>query len=133
MAIRKGVRKKNNDKRNKNNNRARSAEQRRGTTINIMQDVNLFNLSAREKEIDNINAKKKELLTKIIYRKDRIKNLLMKTTFEKFNLRAKLLSLKADKMERMNYSRNKNKLKKKGKKSSKSVPQSNNKIEQSSE
>ena len=133
MAIRKGVRKKNNDKRNKNNNRARSAEQRRGTTINIMKDVNLFNLSAREEEIDNINAKKKELLTKIIYRKDRIKNLLLKTTFEKFNLRAKLLSLKADKMERMNYSRNKNKLKKKGKKSSKSVPQSNNKIEQSSE
>ena len=133
MAIRKGVRKKNYDKRSKNNNRARSAEQRRGTTINIMKDVNLFNLSAREEEIDNINAKKKELLTKIIYRKDRIKNLLLKTTFEKFNLRAKLLSLKADKMERMNYSRNKNKLKKKGKKSSKSVPQSNNKIEQSSE
>ena len=133
MAIRKGVRSRNYDKRKKNNNRAKSAEQRRGTTINFMQDVKLFNLSVKEEEIDNINAKKKELLTKIIYRKDRIKNLIMKTTFEKFNLRAKLLSLKADKIERMNNSKNKNKVKKKGKKSSKSVPQSNNKIEQNNE
>ena len=133
MAIRKGVRRKTCDIKKKSNNRSRSAEQRRGTTINIMQDVNLFNFSVREEEMDNINAKKKELLTKIIYRKDRIKNLIMKTTFEKFNLRAKLLSLKADKMERMNSSKYKNKVKKKGKKSSKSVPQSNNKIEQNKE
>ena len=131
MVIRKGVKKKTYDVRENNDkNRSRSAEQRRGTTINIMPDKNIFNFSVREEESDNNIAKRNDLLIKIIYRKDRIRNLIIKTTFQKFNLRAKLMSLKADKKERM---KNKNKIKRKGKNSSKSVPQSNNKMENKDE
>ena len=58
------------------------------------------------------------------------KELNYESHFLKFNLRAKLMSLKTDKKERM---KNKNRVKRKGKNSSKSVPQSNNKIENKGE
>ena len=71
MVIRKGVKKKTYDVRENNDkNRSRSAEQRRGTTINIMPDKNIFNFSVREEESDNNIAKRNDLLIKIIYRKE---------------------------------------------------------------
>ena len=74
-----------------------------------------------EEEIDINIARRNELLEKIFYRKDRIRTIIMKTTFQKFNLRAKLLSLKADKKERKSISNSKNRGKKR-KNTSKSVP-----------
>ena len=118
MSIRKRVKKKTLEAR-KSKNKAKSIE-RRATVIDYLGDKNLFNFSVREEESYDICIdKKKQLLTKIIYRKDRILNLIKKTTLQKLNLRAKLISLKLNKQDRKNYL--KSKTKKKNKIKSKSV------------
>ena len=60
---------------------------------------------------------KKELLTKIIYRKERVLTKIIKTTFEKYNLRVKLFAINEVKQEKIS----KNKGKKKNRRKSQSV------------
>ena len=122
MSIRRKVRKKTIESK-KSKNKSKSLE-RRGTVISCFDNKNLFNFSVREEESYDICIdKRKQLLTKIIYRKDRILNLIKKTALQKLNLRAKLISLKLNKQDRKNYLKSRNK--KKNKIKSKSVESNN--------
>ena len=123
MSIRKRVKNKTLEAK-KSKNRAKSIE-RRGTVIDYNPNPNLFNFSVEEEKSEEINIdKRKQLLIKIIYRKDRILTLIKKTTLQKLNLRAKLISLKLNKKDRKTYL--KSKTKKKNKIKSKSVSSFNN-------
>ena len=124
MSIRQGVRKKTLEmkKLRTENKRVKSVEHKRGSKF--LQN-NLFNFSVREEEENdndyNNNIKRRNhLLTKIIYRKDRIHTLVLKSIFQKLNLRVKLLSLNAVKKEQ---SKNRTKGKKKYKRKSQSLEQ----------
>ena len=125
MSIRQGVRKKTLEmkKLRTENKRVKSVEHKRGSKF--LQN-NLFNFSVREEEEENDNdynnniKRRNHLLTKIIYRKDRIHTLVLKSIFQKLNLRVKLLSLNAVKKEQ---SKNRTKGKKKYKRKSQSLEQ----------
>ena len=118
-SIKLGIRRRTHEIKQKRN---RSVEQRRGTMFfdnKIFLDFSV-NYDESIEEIDqskNEKNKRIQLLTKIIYRKDRVQTLIMKKTFEKLNLRAKLMSLEQNKKERLA----KSKIKKKGRHKSKSL------------
>ena len=90
-----------------------------------------FNFSVREEDNkeneENIN-KRNILLTKIIYRKDRVHTLVLKTAFQKLNLRVKLLSLNAAKQKRSTQSKKIVKGKRKNKQKSQSADAATNKF-----
>ena len=118
-SIRQGVRKRTLEKKERN----RSADHIHGKISFENNNNNILDFSNNEDEIEDEIEKEKnkrnKLLTKIIYRKDRVVILIMKKTLEKLNLRAKLISLKQNKKERI--TRSKSKIKKKGKHKSKSL------------
>ena len=110
ISIRKGVRNRTEGIRKAllENKRVRSVEHKRISTCELILKNNLFNFSVAEEEnMDNEeNIKKRnQLLTKIIYRKDRVHTLVLKSAFQKLNLRVKLLSLNAAKKERSSQSK----------------------------
>ena len=118
-SIKLGVRRRTHEIKQKRN---RSVEQRRGTMFfdnKIILDFSVNYDESNEEIAQAKNEKNKriQLLTKIIYRKDRVQTLILKKTFEKLNLRAKLMSLEQNKKERLT----KSKIKKKGRHKSKSL------------
>ena len=95
-------------------------------SIKVLKDPKFDRLNISNDEDDlllNLKNTRNQLLTKIFYRKDRMHTLIMKKTFEKFNLRAKLLSLQENKKERLA----KTKPKKKGKHKARSTSTINSK------
>ena len=122
LSIRRGARKRTSEIRLKKRNR--SVEYRRGTVI--LNELDLLNISMNKEEEDSESEKEQnrrnELLTKIFNRKDRIHILVMKKTLEKYNLRAKLMSLEQNRKGR---NRSTNRSRKKGKHKSKSVSVTN--------
>ena len=127
MSIRQGMKQKNMDVKDKRNKRTRSVDQGRPLTVNKSATYHL-NDNDNDDEEDEIieqnkalKIKKKLLLSKIVYRKDRVQTLIMKKSFQKLNLRTKLISLQAAQKERLARTKTKPKLKKKSKHKSKSV------------
>ena len=126
VSIRLGVRKKTLEEKELKleSNRAKSHQNKIKIANGLFNNNYLLQFTRNddeEEEID-INIKRRnELLTKIIYRKDRICNLILKQSLQKLNLRVKLLSLNSIKKERLAQSKSKSKAKKKTKNKSKSV------------
>ena len=133
MSIRKGVRNRTQDikKALLEKKRVRSVEHKRISTCELLLNKNLFNFSVREEEMmeneENIK-KRNQLLTKIIYRKDRVHTLVLKTAFQKLNLRVKLVSLNAAKKLRATQSKKTVKGKRKRLLKSQSVDAATNKF-----
>ena len=112
-SIRKGARKRTSEMK----------QQKRNRSVDNKHEFNLLNISMNIDEEEENNTEKgknrrNELLTKIFNRKDRIMILIMKKTLEKYNLRAKLMSLEKSRKGRNRYT---DKIRKKGKHKSKSV------------
>ena len=126
VSIRLGVRKKTLEEKELKleSNRAKSHQNKIKIANGLFNNNYLLQFTRNddeEEEID-INIKRRnELLTKIIYRKDRVCNLILKQSLQKLNLRVKLLSLNSIKKERLAQSKSKSKAKKKTKNKSKSV------------
>ena len=91
--------------------------------LNTLKNTFLFDLDNIETSTkkEEVVDRKIQLLERIFYRKDRIHTLIAKQTFQKFNLRVKLLSLKEAKKERISKFGSKPKSKKKLKNKAKSV------------
>ena len=91
--------------------------------LNTLKNTFLFDLDNIETSTkkEEVVDRKIQLLERIFYRKDRIHTLIAKQTFQKFNLRVKLLSLKEAKRERISKFGSKPKSKKKLKNKAKSV------------
>ena len=128
MSIRQGVKQKNTDVKEKRNKRTRSVDQGRPMTVNKSATYHFNDNDNDNDEEDEIieqnkalKIKKKLLLSKIVYRKDRVQTLILKKSFQKLNLRTKLISLQAAQKERLARTKTKPKLKKKSKRKSKSV------------
>ena len=134
MSIRKGVRNKTEEikKALLEKKRVRSVEHKRISTCELhLLNNNIFNFSVREednKENEENIKKRNILLTKIIYRKDSVHTLVLKTAFQKLNLRVKLLSLNAAKQKRSTQSKKIVKGKRKNKQKSQSVDAATNKF-----
>ena len=119
-SIRQGIGKRTLEKKQRNS----SADHIHGKSSFDYNNNNILDFNNNEDEIEDKIEKEKnkrnKLLTKIIYRKDRIVILIMKKTLEKLNLRAKLISLNQNKKERIS-TKIKSKFRKKGKNKSKSL------------
>ena len=133
ISIRKGVRNRTQDIKRAllEKKRVRSVEHKRISTCELLLNKNLFNFSVGEEEYmeneENIK-KRNQLLTKIIYRKDRVHTLVLKTAFQKLNLRVKLVSLNAAKKLRATQSKKTVKGKRKKTLKSQSVDAATNKF-----
>jgi hypothetical protein len=121
MSIRQSVKHKNIDR---NSKRTKSVDQSRTMPISKGAKYYLGDNDEDDEVIQQnkaIKIKKKLLLSKIVYRKDRILTLILKKSFQKLNLRVKLISLQAAQKERLARTKTKSKLRKKSKHQSKSV------------
>ena len=111
-------------KKSSRRNKSVDLDQKRLMTFDRSQ-FNLNDDDDEEEENDedfNVEKiKRKKLLLKIIYRKDRVINLILKKSLQKLNLRAKLISLQEAQKERLARSKTKTKLKKKNKHKARSV------------
>ena len=105
--------------------RSQSSFGKRGSImkLNTLNNTFLFDLNNIEmnNNKEEVVDEKIKLLERIFYRKDRIHTLIAKQTFQKYNLRVKLISLKEAKKERISKFGSKPKNKKKLKNKAKSV------------
>jgi hypothetical protein len=124
MSIRQGLKQKTLDIKDRKTKRTKSVDQGRPVTVNRGAKYSLNDNDEDNEENEEINKnkiKKKLLLSKIVYRKDRVLTLILKKSFQKLNLRVKLISLQAAQKERLARTKTKSKLRKKSKHQSKSV------------
>ena len=124
MSIRQSVRHKNMDIKDRNAKRTKSVDQSRTMPISKGAKYYLNDNDEDDEVIQQnkaVKIKKKLLLSKIVYRKDRVLTLILKKSFQKLNLRVKLISLQAAQKERLARTKTKSKLRKKSKHKSKSV------------
>ena len=105
-----GVRQKTSELKNRRYNSVDNKVNRK-SIIGQKFDLNMNNNEGGDDEdiLFNIKNKRIQILTKIFYKKDRLHFLIMKKTFEKLNLRVKLLSLQETKRERQSKVRTKKK------------------------
>ena len=124
MSIRQGLKQKTLDIKDRKTKRTKSVDQGRPVTVNRGAKYSLNDNDEDNEENEEINKnkiKKKLLLSKIVYRKDRVQTVILKKNFQKLNLRAKLISLQEAQKERLAKSKTKSKLRKKKIFKSKSV------------
>ena len=124
MSIRQSMKQKALDAKEKKMVRTKSVDQGWPATVKKGTKYQLNDNDEEDEEIQKIKAdkiKKKLLLSKIFYRKDRIITLILKKSFQKLNLRVKLISLQAAQKERLARTKTKSKLRKKSKYKSRSV------------
>jgi hypothetical protein len=125
MSIRQGLKQKTLDIKDRKTKRTKSVDQGRPvTTVNRGAKYSLNDNDEDNEENEQINKikmKKKLLLSKIVYRKDRVQTVILKKNFQKLNLRAKLISLQEAQKERLAKTKTKSKLRKKKIFKSKSV------------
>ena len=124
MSIRQGLKQKTLDIKDRRTKRTKSVDQGRPMTENRGAKYSLNDNDEENEENEQINKiklKKKLLLSKIVYRKDRVQTVILKKNFQKLNLRAKLISLQEAQKERLAKSKTKSKLRKKKIFKSKSV------------
>ena len=124
MSIRQGLKQKTLDIKDRKTKRTKSVDQGRPVTVNRGAKYSLNDNDEDNEENEEINKnkiKKKLLLSKIVYRKDRVQTVILKKNFQKLNLRAKLISLQAAQKERLAKTKTKSKFRKKKIFKSKSV------------
>ena len=127
VSIRQGLKQKTLDVKEGRTKRTKSVDQSRPVTTANRGDKYRLNDNDEDneenEEINKIKMMKKLLLSKIVYRKDRVLTVILKKNFEKLNLRAKLISLQEAQKERLAKTKTKSKLRKKKIFKSKSVEQ----------
>ena len=124
MSIRQGMKQKTLDIKDRKTKRTKSVDQGRQMTVNKGAKYQLNDNDEDDEIMEQnkaVKIKKKLLLSKIVYRKDRAQTLILKKSFQKLNLRVKLISLQAAQKERLARTKTKSKLRKKNKFKSKSV------------
>ena len=124
MSIRQGMKQKTLDIKDRKTKRTKSVDQGRPMTVNKGAKYQLNDNDEDDEIMEQnkaVKIKKKLLLSKIVYRKDRVQTLILKKSFQKLNLRVKLISLQAAQKERLARTKTKSKLRKKNKFKSKSV------------
>ena len=82
----------------------------------------VLELSQEEKKKRDIEERKLFLLKSLFYKKDRVYQIAIKKTFQKYNLRSKIMSLNAQKLERRSRKSGKSKRKRKDKSTSIDAP-----------